>query len=319
MELAHLERARAPVAEHTRRTPLLRSEWLSERTGGDVWLKCENLQITGSFKARGAVAALSEMPEELRAAGVVSCSSGNHAQGLARAARLFGAPCTLVISCSTPVLKEERTLAFGARVVRAPSGGYDEAEAWALEHLEELGGTFVSAFDDPSVAAGNGGTVAEEILAVGGHFDAVLAPGGGGGLISGLGLALGAGSPGTRCIGVCAEGTPALARSRERGEAIPVLVGTSTLADALEGGVRTRSFGWVQEHVDELLVAPESLIAEAMVGLMTRDHLVAEGAGATAVAALLDGACEGERVCVVVSGGNVEPVLLARLLAETEA
>src|SRR5262245_39552547 len=160
-----LDRVLPVVRAHARRTPLLRSEWLSELTQADVYLKCENLQLTGSFKLRGALSALSLIPAEERKHGVVTCSAGNHGLGLARAARIFQTPCTVVIPRSAPRVKEEGIRNEGATVIRSPEDGYDDTQAWLDGRRERWGSArFVSAFDDPAVIMGNGATTMLEIL-----------------------------------------------------------------------------------------------------------------------------------------------------------
>ena len=158
-----VRRVRDLIDPHVRHTPLLRSEWLSSLSGGDVYLKCENLQTTGSFKVRGGLAAVALLDPESRARGVVTASAGNHGMGLAYAASVFGISCKVVISQAVPKVKEKGIRALGAEVIRAPHDGYDATQAWTLSRLEELGGIYVSPFEGTVVMAGNGGTTFLEV------------------------------------------------------------------------------------------------------------------------------------------------------------
>jgi len=316
LDLALVERVREAVAAHTRRTPVLRSEWLSRVTGADVYLKCENLQITGSFKVRGALAAISVLTREERAAGVVTASAGNHGLGLARAAALAGIPCTVVLPQGAPRVKEEGIRAEGAKVVHAPHKGYDATEAWAREQLDTLGGVFVSAFDDPPVMAGNGGTTMLEVQEELPGLDLLVAPCGGGGFLAGAGTVVCARLPRARVVGVNSEASPGMYLSRKEGAPRLRLESRPTLAEGLEGGVGERAFRIGVSVVDEVVLVCEEAIADAMVELLRRERMVVEGSGAVGVAALLSGRVEATgTVCVVLTGSNVDGERLAGLLA----
>jgi threonine dehydratase len=312
-----VDRIRREVAGQVRRTPLLRSEWLSAQTGADVLLKCENLQRTGSFKLRGAVAALVAD----RPGAVVTASAGNHGQGLALAARAVGVPCTVVVPRTAPAIKAEGIRALGARLVRAPHDGYDETEAWARAHLTELGGRFVSAFDDPAVMAGNGGTLALELVEDAGHLDVVVVPCGGGGCAVGMGATLRTRSPGTRVVAVNTDASPGMWMSRRDGRAHLRVEGRPTICDGLEGGVSARTYELALELVDDVVLATEATIRAAVREIAVREHLVVEGSGAAGVAALLDRAVDvgGQRVAVLLSGGNIDPDRFAALLTGSDA
>jgi len=308
-----VDRLRPVVARHTRRTPLVASEWLGEALGAEVWLKCENLQVTGSFKARGAVAALAEASEDARARGVVTASTGNHGQALARAARLFGTRCTVVVPRAAPATKRARIRGFGAELREAPAEGYDAAERWAREHAAERGAAFVSAFEDAAVIAGNGGTSALEVLEDAPELDLWLLPAGGAGLVVGAGLVARARRPATRVVAVNAERAPALWRSRRDGRPwLELASDEPTLADGVEGGVGAETFRLSLETVDDVVLAREASVLTAMRGLLERERLLVEGAGALGVAALLDGAVElprpgrAPRVGVWLTGANVD-------------
>jgi threonine dehydratase len=313
-----IERVREAVSRHTRRTPLLRSERLSARAGGDVYLKCENLQATGSFKIRGAVAALSEMAPEARARGVVAASAGNHGLGLARAASIFATPCTVVVPRSAPRVKTDGIAALGARVLRSPHDGYDATLSWTLDRADELGGTFVSAFEDPAIMAGNGGTTFLEVQDELPDPDLVIAPCGGGGLSVGMGVAARARSPHTRIVGVNTDASPGMWLSRRDGRAHLTVESKPTIAEGLEGGVGERSFALGRTFIDDVILVREATLRRAVVDVLRREHLVVEGSGAAGVAAILDGVVDvaGGRAVVILTGGNIDPPLLAELLAE---
>ena len=313
-----IERVREAVSRHTRRTPLLHSEWLSALVGGEVRLKCENLQVTGSFKIRGAIAALAGMSPEERARGVVAASAGNHGLGLARAASIFGVPLTVVVPRGAPRVKAEGIADLGARVLRSPHDGYDATHAWTLERLEEWGGRFVSAFEDPPIMAGNGGTTFLEVLEEFPDPDVVIAPCGGGGLSIGMGVAARARSPRTRIVGVNTDASPGMWLSRRDGRAYLEVESRPTIAEGLEGGVGERSFALGRTYIDDVIQVPEATIRRAVVDVLRHEHVLVEGSGAAGVAAILDGAVDlaGRRAVVILSGGNIDPPLLTQLLAE---
>jgi threonine dehydratase len=315
LDLALVERVRRAVASHTRRTPVLRSEWLSRATGADVFLKCENLQVTGSFKVRGALAAISVLSDAERAGGVVTASAGNHGLGLARAAALGGIPCTVVLPQGAPRLKEEGIRAEGSKVVHAPHEGYDDTESWTRKELDSLGGVFVSAFDDPPVMAGNGGTTMLEVQEELPRLDLLVAPCGGGGFLAGAGTVVCARAPRARVVGVNSEASPGMYLSRKEGAPRLTMESRPTLAEGLEGGVGERAYRIGLSVVDDVVLVSEESIGEAMVNLLRRERMVVEGSGAVGVAALLSGrvAASGT-VCVVLTGSNVDGERLGKLL-----
>jgi len=305
---------RPVVSENTRRTPLLKSEWLSSLTGGEVWLKCENLQVTGSFKARGGFAAMAmEKPGS-----VVAASAGNHGQGLALAARRFGVPCTIVVPRSIPHVKEQAIRSHGARLVRSPFDGYDDTEAWARDHLDEIGGTFISPFDHPAVIAGNGGTLGLEIFEEAGELDAVVVPCGGGGCAIGIGVTARARSTGTRIIGVNTDASPGMWLSRRDRKANLRVDSLPTIAEGIEGGVSENSFRLADRYIDEVVKVREATIRRAVAETALREHLIVEGSGAAGVAAVMDGQIRGKKVCIVLTGSNIDPELFAELLKEAK-
>jgi threonine dehydratase len=295
-------------------SPCARSETLSRATGSEAWLKLENLQMTGAYKERGALAKLSLLSAEERGRGLIAASAGNHAQAVAYHAGRMGIPSTIVMPEGTPLLKVANTRGHGARVVLAGSS-YDDAyaEARRLEAAEGL--TFIHPFDDPDVIAGQG-TVGLEILEQVPDLEAVLVPVGGGGLASGIGVAVKALRPGARIIGVETEVLPSMLASLEEGRPV-TLEPATTLADGIavkRPGELT--FEHVRRVVDEIVTVSEEEIASAILYLLEREKTVVEGAGAVGVAALMNRKVrlEGRRVVIIVSGGNIDVNVVARVI-----
>ncbi len=306
---AAAERLRG-IARHT---PLLPSDHLSERLGCNVLLKCESLQVTGAFKIRGASNCILQLTEAERAHGVITASAGNHAQGVAVAARAAGAPATIVMPEITPVTKVLRTQELGAHVI-LHGESFDEAEREAYRLAEESGAYFVHPFDDPRVIAGQG-TIGLETLEDC-EPDCVIVPVGGGGLISGIATAIKSLSPRTSVIGVQAEKAPSMYQSCRLGELTAALV-TGTIAEGIAvGEACALTFGVVSGLVDDVVTVADRDIARAMLELIEHHKLVAEGAGATPVAAL-EGCCgslSGKTVVLVISGGNADVTTLAAVI-----
>ncbi len=307
--------AAARIAPHVRRTPTERSAALSQLAGREVYLKLENLQRTGAFKIRGALNALTRLDAAKRAAGVVTASAGNHGQGVAFAAQLVGAPVTVVLPQGVPLAKLTAIQRSGAETVLA-DGGYDEAHAVALEIARERGRTYVHAFDDDDVIAGQG-TVALELLEDADELDTLVVPVGGGGLIAGIALAASERRPRLRIIGVQSESASAFAESFRAGRVIERAA--STIADGI--AVRRpaeRTLAIVRKYVDDIITVSDQAIARAIVVLLERTKMLAEGAGAAGIAAVLEanGHVGGQRVGVIVSGGNIDPNLLGKALQQ---
>jgi threonine dehydratase len=317
-----VEDAAALIAGNVRETPLIPAGELSRRVGARVLLKAENLQLTGSFKARGATNVVRRLPEEALRAGVVAASAGNHAQAVACAARDAGARAVLVMPEQAPVAKATAVRQYGGEV-RLHGGTYDDAQAEARRLAEDEEMTLVHAFDDPEVVAGQG-TVGLEIARQAREVSLVVVPLGGGGLASGVALAVKARLPGARVVGVqaeaCAPYIDSLAAHRPIG---------ARSANTICDGIAVKRPGdftlpLVQRYVDDVVTVSDDEVAEAMVLLLERSKLVVEGAGAVAVAALMQGRieapAEGE-VCAVLSGGNVDASLLSECirLGETAA
>lgn len=313
VSLADIKEAAARLEGVAVRTPLDVSRALSQHAGGQVYIKCENLQRTGSFKIRGAYNRISRLNEDERGAGVVCASAGNHAQGVALAATLSEVRSTVYMPEAASLPKVEATRRYGAEVVLT---GKDFGAAFesAIAYAEEHGATFVHPFDHPHVIAGQG-TIGLEIDAGLEQIGTVVVPVGGGGLISGVATVLKAIRPGCRVIGVQATGAAAFPRSIERGEPI-TLDDMSTIADGIAANrPGDLTLAHVIEHVDEVVCVSDDAIAEALVFAAERMKLVLEPAGAAGVAAVLQGVATCEPpVVVILSGGNIDPLLLQRVI-----
>ena len=282
--------------------------------GSDIYLKTENLQITGSFKVRGACYKISQLSEEEKAKGVIACSAGNHAQGVAMAAAINNIKALICLPDGAPISKVEATKAYGAEVCLV-EGGYDEAYAKALELQKEKGYTFIHPFDDEDVIAGQG-TIGLELLESLPEMDAVIVPVGGGGLISGIAYVIKSLKPEVKIYGVQACGAPSMYNSLANNE-IQRLVEVSTIADGIavkEPGKNT--FELCCKYVDEIVTVTEDEISTAILTLIEQQKLIAEGAGAVAVAAAMFGKVPvaGKKVICVVSGGNIDVTILSRII-----
>lgn len=302
------------LAGIARVTPMLPSERLSERLGCRVLLKCENLQVTGAFKIRGASNAILQLPAAERAHGVITASAGNHAQGVAAAARAVGIAATIVMPEPTPVIKVQRTTDLGGHVI-LHGQSFEEAAAEARRLAQETGASFVHPFDDDRVIAGQG-AIGLEIVEQAPAVDCVVVPVGGGGLISGVATAVKALRPETRIIGVQAAHAPAMQRSCALGKpsAVPV---RGTIAEGIAVGEPCeRTLAITSALVDEIVTVEEREIARAILELLEHHKLVAEGAGATPLPALEQRADElaGCTVVLVISGGNLDVTTLAGVI-----
>jgi threonine dehydratase len=299
--VADIEAARARIAGLTRETPVFSSETLSRLSGRPVFLKAENLQRTGSFKIRGAVNKIASLTDEQRAAGVVTASAGNHGQALAVAAREAGVEATVFMPQDAPMAKVDATRNYGAEVVLVGEG-YDESHA-AADDFAEQGATMVHAFEDEAVIAGQGTLGLELAEQLPDTVQVVVIPVGGGGLASGIALALKDRRPGLRVVGVQAATCAPYAGLEPSG---------STIADGIavkKPGELTRAI--LADKIDDWVTVEDDEIAQAMVFLLERVKLVVEGAGAASVAALLAGKIEGDgSACALLSGGNIDASLL---------
>ncbi|GAA0723711.1 threonine dehydratase [Halorubrum trapanicum] len=307
LSLADIREARERVSGVARHTPLERSRSFSEMSGADLHLKLENFQRTGAFKIRGAMNRIETLSDAEREAGVVTASAGNHAQGVALAASRAGVDATVVMPKFAPVSKVKATRGYGASV-RLEGVDYDEAQAYAHQLEREEDRTYVHAFDDPVVMAGQG-TLGLEIVDDCPELDTVVVPIGGGGLISGVAVAIKEQLPDARVVGVQAEGAASAAKSLEAGE-LREIDSVDTIAD----GIATRSVGEqtldvMAEYVDEVVTVDDREIALALTLLLERAKTLVEGAGAVALAAVLSEAFEyddGETVVAALCGGNID-------------
>ena len=311
--LRDIYRARQRIAAVVTRTPVISSPLLSERVGVSVYLKAESLQKTGSFKIRGAANKMLSLTTEEQARGVITVSSGNHGRAVAFVAHQLGINATICMSTRVPRNKLEAIKRLGAEVV-VTGDSYEEAEIHTLALQEERGLTMVDPFDDPLVIAGQG-TIGLELLEDLPEVDTVIVPLSGGGLISGIALALKSASPSIRMIGVTMNRAPVMYHSLRAGAPIE-MEEEDTIADALVGNIGVNNkytFRIVQEYVDDTVLVSDEEIAAAMAFALEKHHLVVEGGGAVGVAALLHQRAGGlgQNVVVVVSGSNVSlPLLL---------
>ena len=280
----------------------------------ELYLKPENLQITGSFKVRGSAYKIAMLTDEEKKKGVIACSAGNHAQGVALAATKNGIKSLICLPDSAPISKVEATKGYGAEVCLV-EGCYDDAYAKALELRDSEGYTFVHPFDDENVIAGQG-TIALEILNDLDNIDAIVVPIGGGGLISGIAYTVKQIRPSVKVYGVQAAGAPSMYNSVNDRE-IECLPSVSTIADGIavkKPGENT--FRYVSEYVDEIALVTDDEVASAILALIEKQKMIAEGAGATAVAAVMFNKFDlkGKRVVAVVSGGNIDVTSLSRVI-----
>jgi len=316
MHLRDFYKARTLISQYIRETPCQQSTHLSELCGGRVWLKLENQQITGSFKARGALNRILELSREDREKGVVAASSGNHAQGIGYAGRILGIDATIVVPGNTPRVKIDAIRRYGVELI-VHGEEYMDAERLAREIEEERCKPFISAYNDPITIAGQG-TIGLEILEAKPDLDVVLVPVGGGGLASGVGGAIKESNRDIEVIGVQSVNSPVMHESIREGRIVEIELDDS-VAEGLHGGIEEGSitFEMCQEYVDDFILVQEETIMEAIIHHLYHDHQVVEGAGAVGAAAILENheRFRGREVGVVVSGGNIDEELLRRAAA----
>ncbi len=312
LSLDKVYQASFALKDVARKTDLIYSPHFSKNN--EVYLKTENLQATGSFKLRGAYFKISKLSEEEKAAGIVACSAGNHAQGVALASTRMGAKSTICMPDGAPISKVEATKALGADVCLV-KGAYDDAYAYACKLRDETGATFIHPFDDPDVIAGQG-TIGLEILDQLPEVDAIVVPVGGGGLISGVAYAVKKLKPEVKIYGVQAKEAASMADSL-RYEKQVTLNTVSTFAD----GIAVKhpgdlTFSLIQKYVEDVVTVTEDEIAAAILSLIEKQKLIAEGAGAVSVAAMMFGKIpvEGKKVVCLVSGGNIDVNILSRVI-----
>lgn len=306
--------AQRGIAGKVHRTPLVGSTALGDLVGVPLYLKLENWQKTGSFKVRGALTKIATLNDEERSRGLVTCSAGNHAQGVAYAAAAAGLPCTVVMPAEAPQTKIAATRGYGAKLELVPERS--QLFPRALEIADQEGATFIQPFDDPAIIAGQG-TVGLEVLEDLPETATVVVPIGGGGLISGISLAVKSRKPGARIIGVEPEGAPSMYRSRKEGKAVH-LDSTNTIADGLTAPFAGElNYQVVERYVDDLVLVDDDEIRRAMFLLLERCKVLAEPAAAAPLAALLAGKAGNVAgpVVLIVSGGNTDVATLGNLLS----
>ncbi len=312
MTIADIFDARKVLQGVARRTPIIKSI-ITDKC--QLYLKPENLQVTGSFKIRGAYNKISRLTPAEKQAGIIACSAGNHAQGVALSAQKLGIRAVICMPASAPQVKVDCTRNMGAEIVLVP-GTFDDAYQKALELQKEYGYTFIHPFNDEAVIAGQG-TIGLEIMEDIPDADIIVCPVGGGGLIAGIAFAAKTINPNIKVYGVQSAGAPSMYASMAGGY-ITKLAKMDTIADGIAvGQVGWLTFDFAKKYVDDILVVTDGKIAKAIKALITSEKLVAEGAGATPLAALLAGYIpdinKDKKVVCVVSGGNIDIPLLARL------
>lgn len=309
-KIIHAQRV---LEEAIYKTDVIRTSGLSDEC--ELFLKAENLQKTGSFKIRGAYYKISQLSAEEKKRGVIACSAGNHAQGVALAAQKNGIPALICLPEGAPISKVEATRNYGAELCLVP-GVYDDAYNRALQLQKERSLTFIHPFDDEDVIAGQG-TIGLEILAQVKDIDAIVVPVGGGGLISGVAFAVKQMNPKVQVYGVQASGAASMATSLHDGK-IECLPSVSTIADGIavkQPGEHT--FDYCNRFVDGIVTVTDEEISAAILALIEKRKMIAEGAGATPVAAIMAGKLpqlKGKKVCCVVSGGNIDVTILSRVI-----
>ena len=312
MTLDKFEEASEKVKEVVLPTNLIYSEYFSAQTGNKVYLKPENMQYTGAYKVRGAYYKISTLPEEEREKGLVTASAGNHAQGVAYAAKLFGVPATIVMPEATPLLKVNRTKSYGAEVVLYGSV-YDEASQYALKLAEEKGATFVHPFNDETVATGQG-TIAMEIFKELPTVDIILVPIGGGGLAAGVSTLAKLLNPNIQVIGVEPAGASCMQASINAGEVV-TLPNVETIADGT--AVKTPGnvvFPSIQQNIDEIITVEDSELIVNFLDIIENHKMIVENSGLLTVAALKHLKCKNKRVVSILSGGNMDIITLSSVV-----
>lgn len=312
LELSDIYKAAHTLKDVIRHPHLIAAPQINPES--EIYLKPENLQYTGSFKLRGAYYKISQLSDEEKSHGVIACSAGNHAQGVALAATKSGISSLICLPAGAPISKVEATKRYGAEVCLVP-GVYDDAYLRALQLRDEKGYTFVHPFDDLHVIAGQG-SIALELLEDLGDVEVVIVPVGGGGLISGVAYTLKQLKPSVKVYGVQAAGAPSMVESVAKSR-IERLSAVSTIADGIavkEPGVNT--FDFCQRYVDDIVTVTDDEIAAAILGLIEQQKLVAEGAGAVAVAAAMFNKVpvKGKKTICLVSGGNIDVTILSRVI-----
>jgi threonine dehydratase len=312
LTLDAFEEASKKVKEVTQETKLIYSPYFSNECGNEVWLKPENMQRTGAYKVRGAYYKISTLTDEERARGLITASAGNHAQGVANAAKVYGVHATIVMPTTTPLIKVERTKELGAEVVLA-GNVYDEAYEEAVRLAEEQGLTFIHPFNDLAVATGQG-TIAMEIVQELPLVDIILAPIGGGGLITGVATLAKLLNPRITVIGVEPAGAACMKASLEAGHVVK-LPSANTIADGtavLEPG--DKIFPYVQKNVDDIITVTDDEIIVSFLDMVENHKMVVENSGLLTVAALKHLDCKDKKIAAILSGGNMDVTTMASVV-----
>ncbi|WP_024613424.1 threonine ammonia-lyase [Clostridium sp. Ade.TY] len=312
MHLDNIKAAREKIQDVVVKTPLLYSKFFSEKSNNNVYMKCENLQLTGAYKLRGALNKVMSLTDEEKSKGVVCSSAGNHAQGVAYAANLMGIKSTIVMPTTTPYLKIQSTKDLGGNVI-LNGKVYDDAYNFAKQIEEQEGAVFLHPFNDINVIYGQG-TIGLEIIEELKDVDVVICPIGGGGLLSGISLALKEINPNIKIVGVQASGANAMEQSFLKGELTP-LSSVSTIAD----GIAVKSpgdltFSIIKKYVDEVITVTDDEIVDAFLALIEKQKLVAEASGAVSLAALSKLNIENKNVVCIISGGNIDMLTITSLI-----
>ena len=315
IELSEIVQARRLISDVVAKTPFVYAPLLSERTEANIFLKKENLQLTGAYKIRGAFNKIASLSDEEKNAGVVAASAGNHAQGVGFSARHFGIKAVIIMPEATPLLKVTGTKALGAEVILY-GDNYDEAYAYALKYAKENGLTFIHPFEDEKVIAGQG-TVGLEMIDEVKNLDTILVPIGGGGLITGISSAIKQIDPAIRVIGVVSQGAPAMYNSFKAKE-VQNSKSVRTIADGIAvRDVSPQNLKHILESVDDIIMVDDEEVATAVLYLLERQKIVVEGAGATGVAAVMHKKFDfkkNENIGIVLSGGNIDVQMLSVII-----
>ncbi len=308
INLELVEHVRAYVSGMALRTPCIPSDWLGSLLECQVWLKCENLQHTGSFKVRGPLARLPWLSKAERLCGVICASAGNHGRGLAWAAKHYGLRCTVCVPRTIPENKEKAIRALGARVVKTEFDGYDDTSDYAKKLALKTGGVWISPFDDDHIMAGNGGTTMLEVLEDIPKLDAVVVPCGGGGIAVGMGVVAREKSEKVKVFGVNSDASPGMWLSRRDKKVYLRVDSRPTIAEGLEGGVTEKSYELGLKFIDDVLAVKEKGLRKAIAELLRHHRMAVEGSAVVGVAAAMEGLLPKglKRVCIVLTGANID-------------
>ena len=314
LTLEKFEEASEIVKQVTSETKLMYSEFLSNQTGNKVYLKPENMQLTGAYKLRGAYYKISTLSPEEREKGLITASAGNHAQGVAYAAKKYGVKAVIVMPTTTPLMKVNRTKSYGAEVI-LKGDVYDEACEYAYQLAEENGYTFIHPFDDPTVATGRG-TIAMEIFKELPLVDIILVPIGGGGLATGVSTLAKLLNPKIKVIGVEPAGANCMQESLKKGE-VTTLPGVNTIADGT--AVKTPGkniFPYIQKNLDDIITVPDEELVVAFLDIVENHKMVVENSGLLTVAALKHLNVQNQRVVSILSGGNMDIITMSSVVQQ---